>query len=217
MEMKYKLPGIALLVGSTLIFLTIVLHPMGGNLDFLRRACKMIIISHGLALLALPFITYGYWGLTQLMYPKFSLGIAGFIFACFGLFGVLIAGTVNGLILPIFIDRLPEDLAGSTAMVEFILSYNFSMNQAFDLVFMVGICFAIIIWSLAILKIKLFHNTMAYLGLTASLFFLVMIMGGFNLGDITKLRYFMAVVLVWNVVMGILLLRIKSPQVEGRI
>ena len=64
MELKeQKGAGLSLIVGSLLMIVTMVLHPVGGDFNHLVKIFTMGKIAHGIAILSLPFVTYGFWGL----------------------------------------------------------------------------------------------------------------------------------------------------------
>ena len=55
-----KKAGIALLSGAFLMLATMVLHPSGGNLRHLLKTARVIVISHSLALIAIPLLAVGF-------------------------------------------------------------------------------------------------------------------------------------------------------------
>jgi len=207
MTNELRSPGASLLIGSVLVFLTMVLHPVGGNLDQLRKISNIIIVSHSLALLAVPFIIYGYWALTSCLSSQFEISKLAFVFACFGLLSILIAGTVNGLVLPIFIECADFSQDPGEAFSDLIFNYNFSINQAFDLLFIAGTCISIILWSIGILKSRFLPRWFPVAGILLSVVFIVLVLSGFNLENVKSLRLFMTPIVLWNVALGILLMR----------
>jgi len=51
-----KSAGLALLIGSLLMLSTMILHPEGGNLQHLLKVARIVVISHSMALLAIPLL-----------------------------------------------------------------------------------------------------------------------------------------------------------------
>ena len=100
--------GFALVTFTVLMIFTMVLHPVGGNFQYLLKVSSLIVITHSIALLALPFACIGFWGLTRRIGVDNFLSISSFAFIVFGLFGVMIAATANGLVLPIFIQKYED-------------------------------------------------------------------------------------------------------------
>jgi hypothetical protein len=86
------------------------------NLSVLLDRLKhlMIVITHSVAILSLPFGWIGFWGLTlKLGTDKFG-SVLAFAMISLGLIAVLLAGATNGLVFPIFMqhykDASPETM-----------------------------------------------------------------------------------------------------------
>ena len=60
-----KKAGLALIVFTTLLIFTMVLHPTGGSVEHLLTIIPVIVITHAIAILSLPFALAGFWGLTK--------------------------------------------------------------------------------------------------------------------------------------------------------
>ncbi len=74
--------GTALLLGSLLMIITMGLHPAGGSIEHLIRISPVIIITHSLAIVSIPFMLFGFWGLTKMLYGQPLLSTFAFIIIC---------------------------------------------------------------------------------------------------------------------------------------
>lgn len=69
MELSFKnLSGICLFFGSLLATLTMLIHPVGGSLGDIAHMKSAFNFSHGMAIFCLPFIAFGFWGLSDVLY-----------------------------------------------------------------------------------------------------------------------------------------------------
>jgi protein-S-isoprenylcysteine O-methyltransferase Ste14 len=57
-----KKAGIALVVFTILLVFTMVLHPAGGSVEHLISITGIIVTTHAIAILSLPFGWMGFWG-----------------------------------------------------------------------------------------------------------------------------------------------------------
>ncbi|MBO3699624.1 hypothetical protein [Roseivirga sp. E12] len=204
-----KNAGISLIIGSVLGIITMVLHPVGGNIDHLINISPMIITSHVIALFSVPFLLFGFWGLSGRIGFDNSFSVLGFITGSLGLVAVLIAGAVNGLVVPFFVDNLADASPDKIEMAELVLSYGFALNQAFDYIFIGAICEAFLIWSIAIMKYKVFAKWIAFLGILLGIGFIGMLVAGFVLVDLHGFRIFIFGIVAWMLAAGIMLQRSK--------
>lgn len=62
-----KLTGISLLLGAAMSVLTVVLHPLGGDMAHLVKIKFVLIFSHTIAIACAPLIGFGLWGLSKLL------------------------------------------------------------------------------------------------------------------------------------------------------
>ena len=197
--------GLALIAGCVLIIVTMVLHPAGGSFEHLVSIIPIIIISHSIALLAIPFCLVGFWGLTKRLADVYFLSITAFAIIAFGLVAVMCAGAVNGLVLPLFIKRYKTASAETIDSIKPILTYNSTLNHAFDYIFIGAACLAILIWSIAILKTKAFPVWIGYFGLLLAFAAIGMLGAGFVFVNLTGFRVFIFGLVSWILLVGYLL------------
>lgn len=205
-----KSAGLALLTGSVLMLTTMVLHPSGGNLQHLLRISRIVVISHSMALLAIPFLGFGFWGLTKRLGTHQFLPILSFAFMLTGLLAGFIAATINGLALPLFIQHYKDATAEEALSIRPILRSNLALNQAFDYVFLTAISVSIFCWSVAILTLRKLSRWMGYSGLLLSFSTIAMLLSGFVLISLHGFRLFIFSSIVWISLIGIALMRSQA-------
>lgn len=208
-----KNSGIALMIGCSLLVVTMILHPAGGSVEVLIRRSSMIITSHAIALSAIPFCFLGYFGIFRRLGTESFLSLTGFSFAFFGLIAVLGAAATNGLALPIFVQHYEEASQDLITAIKPVLRYNTSLNHAFDYVYMAGICISTLCWSAAILLTNRFPKWLGWIGVLLSTSAVVMAAGGFLFTDLYGFRVFVFGYVAWTASVALIL--IFKPQSEN--
>ena len=198
----YKKAGISLIVFTVLLVFTMVHHPSGGSIQHLSDIATMIVITHSVAILSLPFGWIGFWGLTlKLGTDKFG-SVLAFAMISLGLIAVLLAGATNGLVFPIFMqhykDASPETMTG----IDPVLRYSLAFNHAFDYVYTVAIGLAVLCWSIVILLTRKLPVWIGWLGIAMAVFTAVPLIGGVAVNSVHGLRMFGAGLVVWLLVTG---------------
>lgn len=212
MEKQYKkLSGISLLLGSVLMTLTMVLHPVGGSPGHLLRLYNMIIVSHSLALLCLPFIAFGFYGLAKSLFTPSRISYLAFTIIIFGLFASMIAATINGLTLPLFLSANADKLDTEASSVQMILSYGFSINKPMSYIMIIASTLAIAIWSLVIIKTANFPKWFGYFGIALVGTILLSLLLKANLIHLFLFRMYLLGLIAW-IVLAALLLMNYSPK-----
>ena len=205
-----KHAGVSMIIGALLATITMVLHPVGGNIEHLVKISPMIKTSHIIALFSVPFMLFGFWGLTRSIGFDKTFSVLAFATATLGLFAVMIAGAINGLAVPFFVENLNEANVERKEVAQMILSYGFSLNQAFDYIFIGAICEAFLLWSVAIFKEKLFPKWIAVLGVILGVGFLVALISGLVLVDLHGFRVFIFGIVIWIAAVGMVLQKTKE-------
>lgn len=189
---------------------TMVMHPTGGSLEHLRHISAMIIIAHSLAILSIPLTLFGLWGLARKLSIENPYSMGAFITMCMGMFAVLLAAAVNGLALPLFINGHSDADPATGKLLGLLLSYNSALNHAFDYIFIGYVCIGISLWSVIIVKTSLFPKWIGYFGLFICILVIVGLIAGFIFVDLTGFRVFIAGLVVWMIIIGILLKRERA-------
>lgn len=187
-----------------------VLHPVGGDFEHLLRIIPVAVISHCIAILSIPFISIGFYGIMKRLGATSFFSIAGFAIAITGLVAVLIAAALNGLALPFMVKAYEGASTDVIESIKPILRYNSRLNHAFDYIYIGATCLSMLFWSISILKTRPFSLWIGYLGLALASGALLMLLFGFYFVDLQGFRIFIFGGVAWNVSMGVLLLRIKN-------
>jgi len=203
----------SLTLAAVLMLFTMVLHPMGGSIEHIQKISTMIMVTHALAILSLPFWLLGFWGLTRRLEDDSLLSLAAFCLMSVGLFAVLIAATLNGLALPLFVNHYPEATPETISAIKPIAAYNTSLNHAFDLVYSGASCLAVLLWSIAILRTRRLPVPLGWLGILLSVVAMIPLTGFFFTG-LTGLRIFLTGFVIWTLFI-IIVLRKRSPALPG--
>ena len=194
--------GIALLLGTLLLFVTMVLHPAGGSLEHLQHMGSLIIFSHSIALGSVPFLLFGYWGLKVRLAADGAVAAFAFITTCYALLAAMCAAAINGLALPFFLGQHTPSSPESIEMVRMVLKYNISLNHAFDLIYIWGSCGATIMWSAAIYRTRKLPVWIGYYGFLLSSAALLMLVSDFEFLTLDGFRVFVFGYVSWTTLVG---------------
>jgi hypothetical protein len=209
-----KNAGISLVVGATLMVLTMILHPAGGDLAHLGKIQKIIIISHSLALLSIPFSFIGALGITRRIGTENFFSLTALSILSFGLVAAMGAAATNGLALPFFVEDYQDAPPAMFPTVNAILRYNFALNQAFDYMLIGAMFLAILFWSFAMLDTKTFNPWIAYLGLMLTLLGGLTLLVGHDFTSLSGFRVFILGSVVWIINVGLFMIRGRAKPTE---
>ncbi len=201
---EHKNAGISLMVGCFLMIVTMVLHPVGGDFDHLLRIVTVGIVSHVIAIISLPFVAYGFWGLSDKIGSTF-LSKLSFTFMFFGLVAVMFAGAVNGIILMDFVKSYAGSSEETIASLKPIFRLIRSFNHAFDFIFIGAVCISTGMWSISILKTKKLPIWHGWFGIIISAVALTSLMLGFVFVNLHGFRIFIFGWVAWVVAAGLLM------------
>jgi hypothetical protein len=201
--------GISLLIFSGLLLFTMVLHPAGGNIEYLIKISSVIVITHAVAILSLPFGLAGFWGLTRQLGTDNFPAVLAFSAIVFGLVAVLIAAATNGIVLPVFLRGYAGATQETTGSLQPILRYGFSINEAFDYIYTGAFCLAIASWCAAMLHTMKFPKWIGWAGIAIAVSSAV-IFGSGLAHTLPGFRMFVSLIIAWIAVVGVYMIRIKS-------
>ncbi|MCU0470960.1 MAG: hypothetical protein MUF58_20435 [Arcicella sp.] len=202
-----KFSGLSLIISSVLLVFTMVLHPTGGNTKHILQMHDVAIIAHSLAIITLPFVAFGFYGLSIILLTNHKISLLAFIFVCFALLAGMIAASINGLILPMFVENYAQEFEQNSEVLRPILKYGSFFNIAMDNIMIVGIVVAITIWSVLIIISKKLPQWMGYYGLVLLLLSLLGVILNFNFVNLFGFRMFIFGLVSWIVVTGWLMMR----------
>lgn len=197
--------GTALIVSTVILVVTMVLHPAGGNIDYIIKISSVIVVSHSLALLSLPVCLFGFWGLSAHFQKEWILSRLAMIVMLFALFAGMCAAAINGLALPMFVGKFKDSTPQILESVKTDITYNTILNHAFDFIFITAICISMILWSIAILRKKELPAWFGYYGIIIGISFVIMLLSGFVLVSLHGFRIFVFAIVSWILLAGFLL------------
>jgi hypothetical protein len=197
-----KSSGVAIVIGSLFMVLTMALHPAGGNVAHIRQMSDIIIASHSLAILSIIVLSYGLVGLAIKLKSDIVLSYGGAVLFVFSAVAVMMAAALNGLAIPFFLERMGEITSENNGMIRAVLLYNYSLNKAFDLIFILAMSGASVLWSWAIVRTGLLKKWLGWLGLVVGILAIAMTLFGFVFTDLPGLRIFIGAFVVWLVAVG---------------
>lgn len=199
--------GVSLIIFTILMTFTMVLHPAGGNVEYLLKIINIIIITHAIAILSLPFALAGFWGLTKKIGTDNFLAILGFSFISLGLIAVMIAAAANGLVMPLFIQTYKDASADTMALMKPVLRYSFSVNHAFDYIYTGAFCLAILCWSIMIIHTKKLPSWVGWFGVVTAIAAVFIFITGMSMPGLQAFRLFVSCLVLWILMIGIVLCR----------
>ena len=203
----YKKAGLSLIIFTVLLVFTMLHHPSGGSMQHLGDIATMIVITHSVAILSLPFGWIGFWGLTlKLGTDKFG-SVLAFAMISLGLVAVLLAGATNGLVFPIFMQHYKDASSETMTAIDPVLRYSLAVNHAFDYVYTVAIGLAVLCWSIVIVVTRKLPVWIGWTGVALAIFIVALFIFGVGVNSVHGLRLFGAGLVLWLLVVGGVLAR----------
>jgi hypothetical protein len=209
-----KRAGIALIIFTVLLIFTMGLHPAGGSVAHLIRITRLIVTTHAIAILALPFGWIGFWGLTRKLGTDNFWSMLAFAMISFGLIAVLIAASANGLIVPIFLQNYKDATPEVIDSIRPVLRYSFAINGAFDYIYTAAFCLAILGWSITILRTGRLPKWLGWSGIVIAIAAAAIFTFGLSAHSLQGFRVFVAAIVIWVLMAGAALY--KQSDLQGR-
>lgn len=204
--------GICLLIGVILAAATMVLHPTGGDINHIVKIRSVLVFSHSVALICLPFIGFGTWGLSNILQTKNGLSTLAFIIFSFGLIAAMVAAAINGLTLPYFASKYAAT-GNDLSLINAVIGYGHAVNISMTYIFIAATSFAIGIWSILIIKTNQIPKWLGYFGLIILAFGSLGVILNFNFTNLFGFRLFVFGLVSWKIVVGInMLLKSESEK-----
>jgi hypothetical protein len=204
--------GLALITGMVGTIITMALHPTGHDLmapgQFASMA-QLNVAVHSLALVCIPILFLGALGLTRRLAAPNRLALAGLVLFGFAEVAVMIAATVSGLVTPGLIHHIAAD-PGMADMWHAVLTLNGHLNQAFALIFVVASSVAIVLWSAAMLKSKIFARALGIYGCTLGPLTVLAVLSGHLSLNVHGFGLVILGQAIWFICCGVKLWRFKE-------
>ncbi|MBE7172880.1 MAG: hypothetical protein INR73_20050 [Williamsia sp.] len=182
-----------------------VLHPAGGSVEHLIRITRVIVITHAIAIISLPFGRIGFWGLTRRIGTDHFGSVIAMVIASFGLVAVMLAGAANGLIMPIFLQYYKDATPESIAAIKPVLQYSYAVNHAFDYIYTGAFSLAILCWSGSIVYTRKLAVWIGWVGIVLALAIVAVFVSGVAVNSLHGFRIFGTAVIAWILVVGVML------------
>lgn len=209
---SYKTSGICLLIGCFLMFITMVMHPTGGDIDHIMKIWVVAVASHAIAIASIPFLAVGFWGLERRLQEADFLSKLSLAIIFTGLVAVMIAAAINGLAYPIYAEIYKDASSETLAAIEPVTRFSFSLNHAMDYIFMGAVCASTMLWSLAIYQTKALPMWLGHIGMLLAIAAVVMWILGFVFVDLHGFRIFIFGWVIWVLLAGFLLQRTAEEK-----
>lgn len=198
MEKEFcKLSGFSLLIGASLMMLTMVLHPSGGDLDHIVKISRMALLSHSIGVLSTVFTSFGFYGLAKALTTRARLSILGLSFSVFALMAVLLAALLNGIVLPLYVLQQSNTTGPERETVLLIIQYGLTINAALAYTFIGGYTIAMLIWSIGMIKTIKFPKWLGYWGILLVFISLVAAFLQLNFISVTGFTIYVVAIVSW--------------------
>jgi hypothetical protein len=205
-----KKAGIALILFTCLITVTMIFHPSGGSFSYIVKATPIILISHTIALISLPFACFGFWGLTAKIGISNFFAFSAFIIVSFGLISVLMAGIFNGFAFPLFVGNYKDATSEIMASLKPVLTFRQSIAAAFEYVYIGSFCLSILFWSVSILVTKKLPLRIGYFGILISICGIAVNCLGVSPASVHGAMLFALCIVIWVVTIAVNLINTNS-------
>lgn len=202
-----KIYGTSLLTGTALFFVTMGLHPVGGSFEHMISMIPINITAHSIGISSLPFMVYGFLGLTLLLRKSSPFADAGLVMFSFSAVSGMMAASLNGLVLSFYLRRLEKLGANAVADAEYVLDLIFDINKAMDFIFIITLCVAALLYSIALLRSTLMPKWIAWVGIVMGSLALFMYFTGFEFITVAAFRNFIFSYAAWTGIVSFFLIK----------
>jgi hypothetical protein len=212
-----RLGGIALVAGAIGTVITLIIHPSGGHdlfaPDKFAHTAAMMVAAHSLAIASMSIVFLGALALTRCLVPN-RIAVAAVVIYGFASAAVMSAATMDGFVGPSVLRRIIFNAAPGSEQWRVLFVYNELVNEAFAQVFVVASAVAIVLWSTSIVKTHLLSLGAAIYGFVLGVGSVVAIAVGAS-GHVNAVHLVMLGQIIWFLLVGILMLRLKRNEVPA--
>ena len=207
--------GTLLVAGNAAGIITMVLHPVGGHgllsPTEMQRLATLDRVVHGFALFGVAMVFLGVLALTRRLSAGTAnrLPLAALVVFGFAAVAIMSAAAMSGFVGADILSRMVE---GDPKLESrrMLLDYTFRLNQAYSAIYVVGVCVAIMLWSAAMLRTRLFSRGLGVYGLVLGPLILAALFGGNLPLDVHRFGIVVFAQAVWFIVAGIWLGRLRD-------
>jgi hypothetical protein len=210
-----RMSGLALILGSAGSIITMALHPTGHDLQVpgqLTPAMHMIVAVHALALICLPILFLGAWGLSRSLAAPNRLSVMALVFYGFASVAIMNAAAISGFMSPYIAQQMDKQDSAMHDTWHAIFHYNGQLNQAFAMVFVVAVSVAIVLWSVAIVKSKKLAASVGIYGCILGPVTIVAVLSGHVTLGVHGFGMIVLCQAIWYVLVGVTLMRMREEN-----
>jgi hypothetical protein len=171
----------ALIAGTTGMIVTMALHPTGSEIMHSHWVGHLNTAVHSLALLSVPVMFLGALGLTRHLEDGSRWSTAAVVLFAMSLIAGMNAATLSGFLAPWLISHMQGATPTDAALWHAFSDYNFHLNQAFALTWVVAGWAAVFAWSWAMQRQNLHRGLALYGTIMGPLVILAVVSGHLRL------------------------------------
>lgn len=197
--------GIALIAGSVGGLLVMAMHPSASAALPAEQVQHLMSLSgavHSIALVSFLLLFLGACGLTQRLARADRLSFAALITFGFASVGVMIAASISGFVVPNIFKLMARDVPTAARQWQIVIAGIFQINQAFALIYSMGISLAIILWSLSAFRNRGLGRGVAIYGCIISALIILGIIAGRLRFDVRGMSAIWFGQAIWFIVAG---------------
>ncbi len=162
-----RFSGLAFIAGTAASIITMIFHPTGHQMltpGAVHSTAQLAVAVHALALLSLPVLFVGAVGLSRCLAPSGRLPLVALTTYGFATVAVMNAAVISGFVSTAMARRIAESPDPASDLWPALFHYSGELNQGFALVFVVASSIAILLWSIAALKVRFGARAIAIYG-----------------------------------------------------
>lgn len=173
--------ALAIITGTFCGLVTMSLHPTGHDVvASLSSGGKgsLNVAVHSIALLGQPLILMGLLAFALQFRAERTLAVGAFVLYAWGSFAIMIAATASGFISTALLKATLNEQGPSGDFARSALRYTGLWNQSFTKVFVAFSSLAILAWSVAMIREKVFSRSLAIYGIISGCAALALTLSG---------------------------------------
>jgi len=214
-----RVSGLALIVGSAGMIITMSLHPTGHDLlapGQLAPIARLAVAVHALALMSMPVLFYGALGLAQHLGARERFSLAALVAYGFALVAGMNAAVFSGLVAPRLARNISESEPSAAEAWRIAFHFNGALNQGFAMVLVVASSLAILLWSVSMLRSAVLSRGVAIYGCILGPLTMIAVLSGHLRLDVHGFGLVVLGQTVWLIIVGMKLCRVETRDLTSR-
>jgi len=209
--MRPKADAYALIAGILGMFVTLALHPTGHEVlapgPAGERAALIGVVAHGIAIATLPLLLFGFLGFSRRPGSGGALSELAYICYALGCVAVLVAAAASGFVTTGVLRHIIAGNEGAKNLLKMLFAYTGVWNQAFAGIHLVATSAAVVLWSIGILRRRVFGAGVGAFGLLVGGATLAAYLAGFLTLNLHGFGLMLLAQAAWTLWIAALLLR----------